>query len=295
MFSKKSIVLTGIEKEREKGVLSIEKKDEFYNGKLRLYNFVEEPSGILSIGFFTNKKVVKSGLTKNSNMVYSFIIDKNKLDDDFSCAIINFSQGTMKPILYGNTDGEDNLEVKLAKIMNTDLDEINRCDETEKILTKNEVFYDEDYVKSIEKEIDCEMCKTCENCKYKKAYFEKENIVQIEEKKGNYYETIKNQLNDLFAKNKSEEILEELIPNSKWVKVDYEEDGDYYIVGLIYEEAVLKYIAYGFPGIYQKVPPKEIAGYPIWFPLDEKRSDSFGYWLSYQDAETGESLKAEVQ
>ena len=86
-----------------------------------------------------------------------------------------------------------------------------------------------------------------------------------------------------------------MIPNSKWVRVEFDGEGDYYILGLIYEGENIKYVCYGVPGIYQKTPPKQLSGYPVWFPLDNEKRESFGYWLTYQDAESGESIKAIVE
>ena len=77
-------------------------------------------------------------------------------------------------------------------------------------------------------------------------------------------------------------------------KVSIDDNGDYYVLGLLYEGENLKYICYGVPGVYQKYPPRELSGYPIWFPLDENSPEGFGYWLSYQDANSGESVKAVV-
>ena len=106
---------------------------------------------------------------------------------------------------------------------------------------------------------------------------------------------IKGQVDSLFDNNAKEDYLEEIIPNSKWVKVDFGESGDYYVLGLIFEAEDLKFIVYGVPGVFQKNPPKELAGYPVWFPLDKNKPESFGYWLSYQDAKTGDSIKALVE
>ena len=77
--------------------------------------------------------------------------------------------------------------------------------------------------------------------------------------------------------------------------MEYEESGDYYVLGLIYEEDELKYVCYGVTGIYQKNPPRELSGYPVWFPLDKEKREGFGYWLTYQDAESGKSVKAIVE
>lgn len=104
---------------------------------------------------------------------------------------------------------------------------------------------------------------------------------------------MKGQIDSLFENNPTEEYLETLIPNSKWVKVELK-NGDYYVLGLIYQDQQLKYICYGVPGVYQTLPPRQLSGYPVWFPLDSNKNEGFGYWLSYQDAENGESVKAVI-
>ena len=121
-----------------------------------------------------------------------------------------------------------------------------------------------------------------------------EKIEQKEERK-TFYSEIKEQIDGLFEHNQSEKYLEDMIPDSKWVKVEFEDSGDYYVFGLIYKDDQLVYICYGVPGVWQASPPKQLSGYPVWLPLDENRRDGFGYWLTYQDAETGESVKAIIE
>ena len=306
MIFKKSLVLLGVEKQREKAILTLEKDGDVFGGRIRLYNFAVEPEGILSIGFYDGKEVIKAGLSKIASMLYSFKLGQDKVDQDFSCAVISFTKGRTTPILYGNSRGAEDIEIELAKIMNQDLGKVNDPLSAKKVLDSANVVYTDAYQKEIENNIDEQMCKACENCRYKKAFYEQKfekmsqgnkNVSEDKEelKSDSYYDKIKSRIDELFSKNKKEDFLENLIPNSKWVKVEYEDDGDYYIVGLIYDGDLLKYIVYGVPGVYQKSPPKEVAGFPIWFPLDQDRPESFGYWLSYQDADTGESLRAEIE
>ena len=47
----KTIILSGINGNEQKAVLNFEKRVEGYGGNLRLYNFKEEPSGILTLAF----------------------------------------------------------------------------------------------------------------------------------------------------------------------------------------------------------------------------------------------------
>ena len=86
-----------------------------------------------------------------------------------------------------------------------------------------------------------------------------------------------------------------IIPFSKWVKIDYEEKGEYYVVGLMYENDEIKYVCYGVPSIYKEEPPKELNGFCQWLPIDTLKQEGFGYWITYQDAKTGENVKMEYE
>ena len=102
-------------------------------------------------------------------------------------------------------------------------------------------------------------------------------------------------IDKLFENNPIEKNLEEIFPNSKFVKIEYEDDGDFYVFGLLYEGEKIKYVCYGIPAVYEEEPPKELSGYPIFVPLDKEKAGGFGYWLTYQDAETGEPIKASIE
>lgn len=304
MSFKKSLVLLGVKNEDQKAVLSLESDGDMISGRVRLYNFPSEPSGILSLGIYSKGEVLKAGLSRASSMLYKFKVES--IPENFSCAIVNFYKADVTPILYGSTEGTENKEAQVGKVMASAFEECKKVDEVKQILDEKGIDYTDEYKRELDRAIDKEMnrkeegCCDCANCKYKKAFYERANSLaeekietpkEVKEEK-TFFDEIKDQILPLFEKNAREEFLEDIIPNSKWIKVDYEEDGDYYILGLIYEDDKLKYLVYGVPGIYSKTPPNEISGYPVWFPLDKERKESFGYWLSYQDIDTGESVKA---
>ena len=117
MFLKKSLVLIGTTNENEKAVLSLDANKDLYEGRLRLYNFSNEPDGILSLGFYCGGKVSKAGLNRVSSGLYNFKIDKKEIDDNFSCAVINLFQGKSTPILFGNTNNVSTNIEKLSEII----------------------------------------------------------------------------------------------------------------------------------------------------------------------------------
>lgn len=63
-----------------------------------------------------------------------------------------------------------------------------------------------------------------------------------------FYESVKDQVERLFANNERYEALERLLPDSRWIKVNYNSTGKYYLVGVIGDP--VRYLCYGVPGEY---------------------------------------------
>ena len=320
MIKRKSVVLSDTENSNKKAVLSLEEDHVGLRGTLRLYNFSRDLGGISSLGFYINQKVYKAGLTFKSPMLYEFFLDQNEIPEAFSCAVINFQDAKGKAILYGSSDGNDEV---YANIIN-EIARENTFASTQSVLDRHGVDFDEEEKKEIEKEIDfaieksCDDCGHCEGCVYKKFFYEhsgdeekledkveiktqkvREVTKEVEEKeeiRPAFIDKLRPQIDKLFEENPIEGNLQNLIPNSKWIKVDYEDDGDFYVFGLLYDEAgQVKYVCYGVPGVFEDDAPKELSGYPIWIPLDKENGQGFGYWLTYQDATTGEPIKAIIE
>lgn len=307
MLNKKSLVLNGVNDTSERAVLTLESDGDMINGRLRLYNFGIEPKGIITLGINDGKNIIKAGLTHSSGMLFTFKSELKVIPEKFTCAVVNFVGGEPKPLLYGSSEGYTDKE-KVFDAAIKSLSNSKNVSEVESVLDKYNIDYDEEEKKEIENTIthamaDAEACdKKCDECEYKKFYYSHTRKMGEDRQENDtekiisnkFYQEMKEQIDNLFANNPSEDYLENLLPNSKWVKVNIDSNGDYYVLGLIYEEDKLKYICYGVPGVYQKMPPRELSGYPIWFPLDENKPEGFGYWLSYQDADSGESVKAVV-
>ena len=101
---------------------------------------------------------------------------------------------------------------------------------------------------------------------------------------------IKEQLDELFDRYPPEENLNRLVDNSYWVKINADYDNKYYVVGIIKNKQDIKYICYGVPGNYNIEPPIEMKDYSQWLPTDIKDPYTNGYWVMYQDADTGENI-----
>lgn len=110
-----------------------------------------------------------------------------------------------------------------------------------------------------------------------------------------FYDEVKDQIDALFEKYEAETALEEIIPNSRFVRVNFDAEGDSYIFGVIYDEnQTPEYIVYGIPALEQKQTPQELEGYYQWLPLDPNNPEADGYFMMYQDAKTGEHVKIEI-
>ena len=108
--------------------------------------------------------------------------------------------------------------------------------------------------------------------------------------KGNYFDKVKTELDSIFTEHPKEEALEKNIPCSKWAKIFYSNE-KYYTVGLIYDEKRPAYICYGVPGKYSKEPPSELKGFCSYLPLSIFDMQGDGYWMMYQNAESGECVQ----
>ena len=105
-------------------------------------------------------------------------------------------------------------------------------------------------------------------------------------KEKEFYNHIKPKLDELMDTYPHDAELETIIGNSKWAKVDITED-DFYVVGLIYEDESPKLICYGVPDENKNNPPSCQHNSRQWLELEK---NGRGYWMMYQDAESGKTL-----
>lgn len=106
----------------------------------------------------------------------------------------------------------------------------------------------------------------------------------------NFYFSIKDKLDELMIIHPPETILEEMIPESKWVMVHYTKT-DYYVVGVLKNNDMVTHIAYGLRGMENVPPPKEAKDICDFITTEKKNDKSYGYYLFFQSAESGEITK----
>ena len=105
-----------------------------------------------------------------------------------------------------------------------------------------------------------------------------------------YYLYKKKELEEIFIKFPEEENLKNCIQNSRWAKITYAEN-KHYVVGVIGKAGEEKLICYGVPGNYTLGAPKQFKGYASFLPISLLNKTGEGYWIMFQDAVTGDSIK----
>lgn len=118
----------------------------------------------------------------------------------------------------------------------------------------------------------------------------------LPDESADFYEQNKEHFERLLTDNAQLDELCDMIPGSKWVKVEYTEveEKGHYIVGIIYdEEGAPMHICYGVPGQFALAPPENLAKYCQWLPASIKDPQGEGYWVLYQSAKTGQTYGEE--
>ena len=328
MFYKRTLILNDINNlsSGKKGVITLENFSQGVKGQLKLYNFKEYPKNV-AIGLSSGQDVIKVPLQIKDNTV-DFVVKKDiNLQEKISCGLVDIQEATNPKIVVGGT----------SNYLNDWADKVEQAFYDAQILSREEIYDSSD--KEVEQEIttvlrqdrEFEDCSKCEKCKYKKAFFEKENLLEksnnvknieqilstatmaenaensgektgesqdknVQEDKSfvdediDFYNQIKDQIDDLFSKHKPEDNLQAIIPNSKWVKVEYQDMQGYYVMGIIYNDNIPEFIGYGLPAQNNENPPKDLAEYAQWLPVLQE-GENTGYWIVYQSASNGESIK----
>lgn len=106
------------------------------------------------------------------------------------------------------------------------------------------------------------------------------------ETKNIFYESVREQVERLFAENPRCEELNGAIAESQWVTVRTE--NSHYVVGILNNGGEVTHICYGVPGYYDSKPESEAS--MEWLPIDNETPEGEGYWVIYQDAVNGNTV-----
>ncbi len=131
----------------------------------------------------------------------------------------------------------------------------------------------------------------CENEEKKEdgqGFFQNEESFGAVEKNGlaggNFYEKMKAEIEGLLSAYPACTALENAISGSRWVEIGYG-DGKFYVFGVIYFENSPRYICYGVPSDNPSEPPESMRSMASFFPAKTRLGE--GFWIMYQDADTG--------
>lgn len=101
---------------------------------------------------------------------------------------------------------------------------------------------------------------------------------------GCYYDKMKGEIESIMKSHEHEEMLEHVISGSAFVKIYYGEN-KYYVFGILTEDGAPRYICYGVPAQNYESRPSSLKNLSTYIPCGGS-----GYWLMYQDAQTGVSI-----
>lgn len=106
---------------------------------------------------------------------------------------------------------------------------------------------------------------------------------------GDFYSRMKDDIDKIFRTYPREKSIEGVMEGSRFARITYGE-GKYYVFGVLSVEGKPRYICYGVPSDNPQTPPpslKELASFVA-------TGEGKGFWMTYQDAATGVSIKITV-
>lgn len=104
---------------------------------------------------------------------------------------------------------------------------------------------------------------------------------------GGFYERMSDDVKKIFSTYPHLSALEQTIEGSRWAKISYG-SGFYYAFGVIYSGGNAKYLCYAVPVPEGAPCPESLKGRAGYIPVK-----GVGYWVMYQDAQTGVSISVE--
>ena len=280
----KTIILSNTEEHSGRGILTLYEEDDLLKCKLRLYNLTKLDK-FCKLGIYHNNQVYTANLLEKHGVYESSFVGDFNLNEDFYTAIINTNQNNKVIIAGGTYSGfcfEGNLQENVAKesILSDYVEEQNNM---------------QNFVAKAHNLENCdENCGNCANCKYKEWFYSQnvETLPENEEKQDNLQEfvetqaTIPNlveQFDNIFENYTPDTELNNLLPNSKFVKIT--ENNQQYSIGAMFENEKITLLCYAVKSAYNSPAPQELGPHHQWLPIDKEDPLSDGYHIVFQDAE----------
>lgn len=301
-FYKKTIFLKN-PTEKGMALLSIEKTNSGIFGTIKSYDLPPYDDIVLGISV-NGKGLVKQSVHFGNENTYTFKLSNTfDIDANIGCVLVHNLPTTVKPLVWGSNNNRSCFKEDIIEILKEDKGDKNIVNKKESVTINKEVVdLNTDNMKQACVNKTQDSCKEANITPENNTYLfedtpeEIEKLIDEEMGEGDFYILIKDQIDDLFARFPHNQDLENLVDNSAWVTISYDNVEKDYVVGLLYdEEKNLEFIAYGVPGNIENQPPAQIIEYSQWLPLDPKMPSGRGYWVMFQDAITGDSVRLRAQ
>lgn len=285
-FYKKTIMLTNKENyEKGIGVLNLEKTSAGIFATIRIYDLASDN---LVLGMSSKGDLIKQHIMPEKNG-YTFKIKENfDIDSDVGCVLCRYVNDKFYPLLWGSGVGNAKLKDDIITLFNN-ANEVKKNNENDGL---HSTMQNEEKPVNVAEKIDLISQPKSDETDSEKAKLFEADEDEVEElidnevnEEASFFDLISGQVDEIFNNFPEDKMLSDIIPNSRWVRVDYDNAGKEYIFGLIYEHDKIKYVAYGVPGEFDTIPPDSVAGYSQWLPIGDG-----GFWIMFQDAETGENI-----
>lgn len=276
-FFKKTILLSNQSKySGGMAILNIEKTNAGVFGSLKTFD-INKDNLILGVSLNGNQ-VVKHEVSLSNNHIFNFRLNNDfDCNGNIGCVLVERQKESIIPIIWGSNGMFAEYRDDIIKDIGKDYiktSSVHASSEDFTADTINNLTINEDAgsgVGDVEELFDS-------------SDEEVEDIIN-KELDGGFYSVIADQIDAMFNNHPLDEELMQIVPDSKWIKVNYEDVEKEYILGLIYEKGQLKYICYGVPGEQSVLPPKELLPYSQWLA-----TSNGGYWVMFQDSMTGDNI-----
>lgn len=303
----KNIILTSaIDDKNYKGIITVENTSNKTLINLKTYNLPTTNNKRI-LGIILDGDLYKVDIKNDEN----FIIDKSlNISNKISVVVLEIENNQTQILIWGSN--ETNRVWKNSVLNNLKQEQISKnvleeknyktdniadkfINNLAKEVVKDEIDSDE-YIESLVDEsfLKSEILENDVNKFITNSLDDADNNFTFKENTNNKSEfllSIENQVEQLLNTYEEDKALEELIPNSKFVRVDIENNGNFYIFGVIYDVEEIKYIVYGLPGEYSVKPEDEYSNFYQWLPLNGENPEGYGYYLMYQEALSGEQVE----
>ncbi len=265
-------------------------------------NIFENDELLLGVDVDGNMKKVK--LKKDNVFGYKFTLSSPSfMNAKISCVLLEKKNGNYETVLMGSTTITDNMKLYnfLSKTEEKETDDVlvenMNVEDPEKLQDLETESSDDEYIteetlNSIDELIDKYEDEKIEGSAKNFSEEESYDIFKESDSDLYFYSKIENQVNKMLEVYPKEDAISEILPNSKFVKVENVDEANH-IFGVIYDEENIKpkYIVYGVPAKYGEEVSSTISERASWMPSNINEPKEYGYYLMYQDAETGKIVR----